>query len=150
MKNMISRGSAKCMNQGLGLLILRVVLGIIFIAHGWQKMQMMDEMIGFFGAMGIPAFWVYVVTYGELLSGIAMVLGIFTRLAGYVISIIMIGATLALKYKLGIGFFGGYELTLGLLASALCISLSGPGMLALGKKLCGCGSCQMCGDVKKA
>ncbi len=147
---MLSKCSAKCMNPGLGLLILRVVLGIIFIAHGVQKLQMMDQMIGFFGTVGISAFWVYVATYGELLSGIAMVLGIFTRLAGYIIVIVMIVATLVLKYKLGVGFFGGYEVTLALLASALCISLSGPGMFALGKTVCGCGWCEICGDTKKA
>jgi putative oxidoreductase len=146
----ISKGSAACMNPGLGLLILRVVLGGIFIAHGWQKIQMMDQMIGFFETIGLSAFWVYVATYGELLAGIAMVLGIFTRLAGYIIAIIMIVATVILRFKLGVGFFGGYELTVALLASAVCVALSGPGMFALGKKLCGCGVCHMCGGAKQA
>ena len=149
MKNMLSKCSEKCMNPGLGLFILRVVLGGVFIAHGVQKIQMMDQMIGFFKTVGISSFWVYADTYGELLAGIAMVLGIFTRIAGYIIGIIMIVASLVLVYKLGVGFFGGYEVTLGFFASALCISLAGPGKFALGKKLCGCGCCQICGDVKK-
>jgi putative oxidoreductase len=136
----------KCMNSHASLFILRVVLGAIFIAHGWQKIGMMDGVIGFFGSLGISAIFAYIVAYGELLAGIAMVLGVFTRLAGYLISAIMIGAIIVIKYK--VGFIGGYELDLILLASALTISMSGPGMYATGKKVCGCNSCEMCGDKK--
>lgn len=146
----IEKGKAVYTNPNLGLFILRAVLGGIFIAHGLQKIQMMNDMIGFFGTLGLSAFWVYVATYGELLAGIAMVLGIFTRLAGYIISIIMIVATTILVTKLGVGFFGGYELTVALLASAICIALTGPGAFSLGRKVCGCGTCHMCGGAAKS
>lgn len=145
--NIFSKCSSKCMNPRFGLLILRVVLGAIFIAHGWQMISMINGVIGFFGSLGLSAFWAYIVAYGQLLSGIAMLLGIFTRIAGYIISIIMIVAINIVTFK--IGLIGGYELNLILLASALCIAISGPGMWALGKKFCGCVTCDMCGDVKR-
>ncbi len=159
-KMMKSWGGKKC-----GLLILRVVLGVIFIAHGWMKIHNMDGTEAFFGSLGFATFWAGIVAWTEFLSGIGMVLGIFTRLAGFLLVIIM--AVVIFKLKWAGGLMGnagmqGFEYELMLLASALTIALSGPGRWALGPCVCGCckkGTCKgkgcvchmMCGsDCKSA
>lgn len=127
-----------------GLFILRVVFGIIFIAHGWAKIGNMDGTIGFFSSLGLPVFTAYLVAWVEFLGGIAVLLGIFSRIAAYLLAITMVVAIFLVKIKAG--FLGGYELDLILLASALVIAWSGAGPYSVSGKVCGCGSCGMCGN----
>lgn len=139
MKKMFER------RPGVGLLVLRIVLGVVFIAHGYGKLKGIDGVIGFFGSIGLSPMWAYLVSWVELLSGVAMVAGIFTEIAGYLIAIVMLVAIFMVKAKFG--FVGGYELDLILLASALAVAWSGPGMLAVPMKkyrMGGCDNCDMC------
>lgn len=127
-----------------GLFLLRVVLGIIFIAHGWAKVSGMEGTIGFFASLGLPAFAAYVVAYVEFLGGIAVLLGVFSRIAAYLLAVTMVVAIFLVKIKAG--FLGGYELDLILLASALVVAWSGAGPYSVSSKVCGCGDCGMCGN----
>lgn len=115
----------KYKNPDLGLLLIRLGLGIIFIAHGWQKFGAMDGTIAFFGSLGLPAVVAYLISTIELLGGIALVLGIYTQWAGLLIALLMVGAIYLVKFKMGL--IGGYELDLGLLIAALNIFFTGPG-----------------------
>jgi putative oxidoreductase len=118
--------NCKCLdNPDAVLLAVRLVLAAVFIAHGWQKFQNMDGTIQFFGGVGLPAIVAYLVALGELGSGIAMLLGVWTHWAGKVIMLIMIGAIVFVKYSKGL--VGGYELEFALFASALVVSAMGPG-----------------------
>jgi putative oxidoreductase len=118
-----------------GLLVLRVVVGVTFIAHGYLKFGKlgMPGTIGFFTNIGVPApalaAWFAVLV--EMVGGLALVLGIFTLPFGLALVIDMIGA---ITYgKRGGGFFApkGFELELNLLAASLALALSGPGMFSL-------------------
>lgn len=115
-------------NQDLGLLILRLAVGVIFIAHGWAKFSGMEDTIAFFAQLGMPALFAYAVAAIELVAGIALVVGIYTDLAALLIAGIMVVALVYVKmvtFKLGL--LGGYELDLILLAGALTIMFVGPG-----------------------
>ena len=126
---------------GWALLIARLVLGVIFIAHGGQKLFEMGvgQVAGFFEGVGIPlpAFFAWVVSLTELFGGIAVLIGLFTRYAAVGIAIVMVVAIFTVKLKVGlIGARGpGYELDLALLALALALVLAGPGKLSLEKIL---------------
>lgn len=109
----------------LGLLLIRVGLAVVFIAHGWQKFAAMDKTIGFFGTLGFGAFFAYLVAAIELLGGIAMLVGIGTHYAGLALAAVMVAAIYLVKYNKG--FLGGYEFDLTLLLAALGITLTGPG-----------------------
>ncbi len=117
--------------------ILRIILGIAFILHGWPKWQNIDGVVGFFATLGSPAFMAYVVAFVELVGGIAILLGIFTRYASALIAIDMIGATWLVKSKVGFIAQGacGAELDLAFLAIALSLMLLGAGKLSLEKAL---------------
>ncbi len=131
------RGEKTC--EGWGLFVLRVVTGIIFAVHGYQKLSGGIEMVGgFFASLGIPAalFFAYVVTFVELLGGIALIIGLFTRWASILLAINMIAALFLVH--IGNGFYvskGGYEFVLILLAATVALFLEGSGCCAVsGKK----------------
>lgn len=127
---MCSHGE-KCKGMCLqaGLLLIRLGLGVVFLAHGIQKLQGIDGVIGFFGKIGLPAFMAWAVAILETLAGAAMLLGVFTGFAGVVIAIIMIGAIFTAKKAAP--FMGGWEFDLVLLTSALGVALLGPGKYAV-------------------
>jgi uncharacterized membrane protein YphA (DoxX/SURF4 family) len=142
----------KCAHPALGLFLLRVALGVIFIAHGWAKLQNMDGTIGFFSGLGIPAFFAYVVAWVEFLGGIAVLLGIWTHLAGSLLAVVMLVALyLKITGAFGAqasGLMGGYEIDFILLASALCVTFSGTGKYAMKGGCCGGASCENCETCK--
>lgn len=121
--------------SGWGPTILRVVVGLTFFLHGWQKMQGgIDGVAGFLATLGIPAagFFAYVVTYVEFLGGIALILGLFTHWAAKLLAIDMLVALFTVH--IGNGFFvseGGVELVLILLGALIAIMASGPGLCAI-------------------
>lgn len=142
MKNILCCCSCSEKSREYGLLVLRVVTGIAFALHGWQKLSGGIEGVGgFFGSLGIPAalFFAYVVTFVEFIGGIALILGFLTRIASGLLGIVMIVALFLVH--LPNGFFvggGGYEYVLVLLSAVIALSLAGPGAFALEKK-CKCG-----------
>lgn len=75
-----------------GLLVLRIGLGIIFIVSGWMKVSNMHSTVGFFATIGFGAFWAYLASIVELLGGIAVLLGVFTRISAALLAIVMIVA----------------------------------------------------------
>ena len=81
------------MNSKYASLILRVVVGGIILKEGVSKVSNIDGVIGFFSQLGLPSFTVYLVAYGELLGGIALIIGFYSRLAALLCMPIMLGAT---------------------------------------------------------
>jgi putative oxidoreductase len=140
---MKSKFSMSC--KEWGMFILRLVVGAVFIAHGWSKLQNLPMIVGFFGSLGLAPFFAYLVAWTEFVSGIALLVGIFTRLAGYLVAIVMVCAIYFAKFKMG--FLGGYELELTLLASALALAWNGPGKVSVAKMVCGCDNCMLCGGA---
>ncbi|MGB8955926.1 MAG: DoxX family protein [Tumebacillaceae bacterium] len=110
--------------NNLGLTLLRVVLGAIFLAHGIQKMQSgLDKIAGFFGSVGVPSWLAYPVGYIEVIGGIVLILGLGTRVVSALLAVIMVGATVSVKLQNGL--VGGYELELMLFAVSAFFVLSG-------------------------
>lgn len=107
----------------IGQVIIRVVLGLTFFIHGLVKFQGgIANTAGYFDSLGIPGFMAYVVAVIELLGGIAMVLGIGTRVVSILFAIIMLGAIFTAKLSLGFlgnGQMAGYELDVALLAMSI-------------------------------
>lgn len=124
----------------VSLLIIRVFLGVTFLFHGMAKFQMgLGNVAGWFESIGIIGFLGYVVAFIELFGGIALILGIGTRIISTLIGLVLLGAIFTVK--LPIGFIGaeaaGYELDLALLAMAAVLVISGSQLLALDNKLFG-------------
>lgn len=122
---------------------LRFGLGVIFIAHSLQKA------FGMFGGNGIPGlekflgslgfaptiFWAYLVAYTELIGGLCVVLGVYTRIASALLAILI--AVAAFKVHIAKGFFlsgGGFEYTFLIFCAAVALVISGGGTLSITKK----------------
>ena len=124
------------------LLISRIIVGVVFIAHGSQKF------FGAFGGPGLSGFVHmlgpigYLVAIGEFFGGLGLVLGFLSRFSAASIIVIMIGAIAMVHGKFGffmnwMGQQGGEGFEYHLLAIAVLSSIliAGPGRFAIGRFL---------------
>ncbi|MFP5115835.1 DoxX family protein [Bacillaceae bacterium C204] len=124
----------------IGLLIIRLVIGILFVGHGAQKL------FGWFGGYGLKGTGGWFESIGmkpgvtmalfaglaELIGGILFALGLLTPLAGILIAGTMVMAIVKVHAPNGLwSTSNGYEYNLTLLAVAIGIALIGPGQYAL-------------------
>jgi putative oxidoreductase len=128
----------------VSLLLLRIIVGAIFAAHGAQKLfgvwggYGLSKTVQFMGPLGYP------VTIGEFFGGLGLVFGFLTRFSGASLIVIMVGAIATVHGKNGF-FMGkgpdslmrdaGFEYNLALIGLLLPILLAGPGQYSIGRFL---------------
>jgi len=134
-------------NPGIALLLLRLVVGIVFLNHGLGKLLGppfagggMDGWIAFATQIGLPSpvalAWLWVAI--ETLGGLALILGTGTGVAGLLLAVGMLVAIVKVHLTHGFDVFRygdpnarGYEYSLTLFVASLAIAIGGPGILAL-------------------
>ena len=108
---------------------MRVVIGVIFIAHGSGKFG--PGFTGFLtGSLGLPAEMQIPIALAELVPGILLLLGILTRISASLLSIVMFGAIFYVKQAGSLTGDRGFELDLILLAACLVVIVAGPGRVS--------------------
>jgi putative oxidoreductase len=131
--------------------ILRLVLGVVFFAHGSQKMLGWFGGYGFTGTMGfftgglhIPAPFAFLAIAAEFFGGIGLLLGLLTRIAAFGIAVNMIVAILTVHLQFG--FFAnwtgqqkgeGFEFHLLVLAITTFLMIKGGGAFSVDRQLAG-------------
>lgn len=131
-------------NKNIGLLILRLVIGAIFIMAGWAKVSNMEATIAMFAGMGFNAFWTYVASYVELLGGISLVVGYGSKIASALLSVTMIVAI----YKVQAGGMMAVMAPLAILGATLALFFTGSGKYGFGSD-CGCPTKDGCCPLEK-
>lgn len=118
------------------ILVLRLVLGLIFIAHGFRKLKNFSGTVSWLGGEGFKPGWLWapIVTATELGGGILILLGLFLQPVALLVTINMMVAFLY-NIKKKKPFIGSLELDLILIASLLLLSTLGNGFFALGSSL---------------
>ncbi len=119
-----------------GPTVLRIALGIIFLAHSaYLKVFIftIGGTVGFFESLGLPGFLAYAVLLAETMGGILLILGVRVREAALILSAVSLGATWAHS---GAGWLftntgGGWEYPLFLAIASFSVALMGPGALAI-------------------
>lgn len=131
--------------QDLGLLVLRVAVGVLLIGHGLQKV------FGWWGGPGLDGFrdslndvgfrhadiLTYVAAGGQIAAGVLLVIGLFTPVAaagalGYLVTSVLAEATIAhQEARLSAFLTDGHEYQLVLLCAVAAIILVGPGRYGL-------------------
>jgi uncharacterized membrane protein YphA (DoxX/SURF4 family) len=127
---------AWCHNKSIGLLLLRVALGSFFIAHGLTKFKNMDMIVRFFDSLGFHSpLWAKFVATGEVLSGVALILGAFLWPAALFITGLMLVAIWKVTSKVPgdglINFINGWGREAIYASAALCIAWCGAGRWSL-------------------
>ncbi|ABX03118.1 MAG TPA: DoxX family protein [Herpetosiphon sp.] len=120
---------------GFGIAILRIVVGFIFFMHGLDKFNGgIEGTAGFLTSLGIPAptFMAILLIATELIGGIMLMLGLFTRYVAVAEAIAMVVALVTVHLDAGFSSReGGYEYVLALIAASVALVLLGSGSLAL-------------------
>lgn len=120
--------------QPFGALVMRLALGAIMFAHGYQKVIPHDALYGFthmVGHMGLPSWLGYVSAFTEFFGGMLLIIGLFTRVAAFLVVIDMAVAIDKVHLHHGIMASNGYAFPMACLALALMLVFTGGGALAL-------------------
>lgn len=99
-----SAGSPTC-NPHIGIAILRIGIGLIFLFSGVSKLITLEVTTFMFAQIGLAAYWVYIVSILEAVGGLFLVLGFMTRYSSIVLGIIMLVATV-IQFRFGGGVMG--------------------------------------------
>lgn len=129
MNNLVNANSAQ--------VLLRIAFGVLLLAHGLLKVLDfgIEGTVGFFGSLGLPAIVAYLVMAGEVLGGVALIVGFRVRTVALLSLPIMLGA---LWVHSGAGWLfsnkgGGWEFPLLLVVLAVVIALQGGGTCPISK-----------------
>ena len=131
--------------------VIRVALGVVFFAHGAQKVfgwfggYGLKGTTGYFVSIGLPLPVAYAACFLELLGGVGLLLGLFTRLAALAIIAMMAGAIAKvhwphgffINWELAPGKGHGLEANLTFIAMAVACVIAGGGALSLDALLMG-------------
>jgi uncharacterized membrane protein YphA (DoxX/SURF4 family) len=125
-------------NKSFGLLVIRVIIGAIFVVHGYEKLGAMSMIAGFFSTLGFAPFLAYLVAWVEFLGGISLIIGYGSKIASALLAIVMLTAIVKVHAVNGFSAANnGYEFPLALLAATVGLLYTGPGRYSLGSA-CGC------------
>ena len=118
--------------NNVGLFILRLAIGVIFLYHSWPKLKnskMMSQ------AMGMSSGRVLIIGAVELVCALGMILGVYTQLSALLLAVVMVGA---IDYKITKWHFPfdamdkiGWEFDLILLAANIAVLLGGGGSIGI-------------------
>lgn len=118
-----------------GIFLLRLALGIMFLAHGFTKLFVFTPAgtAGFFASIGFAGWLAYPVIAFEIIAGFALILGVYARLFA-IVAVVQLFVASTVHFGNGWGFSnpnGGWEYPIFLTVAAAVIALAGDGALAL-------------------
>jgi putative oxidoreductase len=130
--------------QPWALTLIRLVLGVSMLVHGWEKLipagglHRSDPLAGveafnhYVVGLGLPYWLGYVSVATEFLGGLLLLLGLLTRFIGLLVAVNMLVALVQVNRHHG---YSGSEYTLALIAMALMLLAAGSGAMSLDRRL---------------
>jgi putative oxidoreductase len=118
--------------QPLALLVMRLALSAVMVAHGYQNLfRHLHEHVRFVASLGIPAWLGYVSSFAEFAGGLLVLVGLFTRAAAFALCIDLIVAIWKVNWHNGLTGDHGYEFPLALATLAFALIFLGGGPIAM-------------------
>lgn len=118
--------------SGTGLLLLRIVVGIIFISSGWNHFT---NPLKRSRDIGMSTEFTFILGIGEFLSAICIIFGLFIQIGSFILMMVMGGAIYFKIFKWNIGFYNeekyGWHYDLLIFSSLTVIFLTGGGKYVL-------------------
>ncbi|MCX2739904.1 DoxX family protein [Pontibacter sp. M82] len=121
------------------MLVLRVSIGVMFILHGWPKLnggperwEAIGQTMELFSIGVAPVFWGFMAAFAEVVGGALLIMGMLFRPAVFLLLITMAVATV--KHVLGGDGFGGYSHALEAAFLFLSLLFIGPGKYSFDHK----------------
>jgi uncharacterized membrane protein YphA (DoxX/SURF4 family) len=142
MTTFINKMSRSFYNYSLGLLVIRIALGVLFFTHGLAKVEELSQVSAMFVHLGFFPWVGFFIAWLELIGGIALILGVATRYVAFGFAIEMLVATNIVGFAHGIGI----EFVLAFVS--LGLSLTGSGVYSIFRMEClNCGGVFCKGDT---
>lgn len=115
-----------------GVLVLRVIFGLVFIAHGWPKLKNLKQTHVWFESIGFKpgVLWGTIAAVLETVGGLLLVLGLLTQIVSILLAIQILVAVIW-RIKSSHQFIGGYELDILLIAVGIVFAVNGGASFAL-------------------
>ena len=115
---------------------LRAALGILFLAHAGLKLFVFTPAgtAQFFGSLGLPGPLAYLVILAEIIGGIALIAGVYSRIVALALIPILLGAIVTVHGPAGFFFTnpnGGWEFLALWIVGLIAVALLGDGAYAL-------------------
>jgi putative oxidoreductase len=136
--------SASLRQVNAGLAILRGVVGVVFVAHGAQKLFVygLPGVTGAFEGMGVPMAGLVGpgVAFLEFAGGLALIAGLVTRVAAAGLAATMLGAMVLVHLPAGFFLPNGVEFVLTLFGAALVLAVTGAGAWSVDARIARSGS----------
>jgi putative oxidoreductase len=116
--------------------VIRVALGILFLAHAGLKLFVFTPAgtVQFFGSLGLPGPLAYLVILAEIVGGLALIAGVYSRIAAVALIPILLGAIFTVHGPAGFFFSnpkGGWEFLALWIVGLIAVALLGDGAYAL-------------------
>lgn len=141
MKKLVNQTSRFFYSPAFGLLLIRVAVGLLFLLHGWSKISNMPGTLTMLMHFGLAPFLIYFISWLELIGGLALILGIATRIFGFLFGIEMLVAVVLFGAMRGFSpSLFGFEFVLSLVSFG--IALAGSGAYSVYKM-----ECKHCGGL---
>ena len=125
-------------NPEIAAFLLRVAMGVLFLAHAGLKILVFTPAgtAGFFESLGLPGAFAYAVIAAELVGGVALILGVWTRHVSLALLPIILGAIYTAHWSAGFFFSnqgGGWEFPAFWAIALIVQALLGDGAFALSR-----------------
>jgi uncharacterized membrane protein YphA (DoxX/SURF4 family) len=128
MQHSIEKMSAFCFRPALGLLLVRLATGYVFLMHGYAKVTNLAMVTGMMTHFGLPAWLGIFVAWLEVIGGVALILGIATRAFAVALGIEMVVAIFLTGFSRG---FSPHEFEMVLALNSFALALAGSGKYRL-------------------
>ena len=147
MKKAINKMSRFCYQPSLGLLLIRLAIGLVFFMHGWTKIHNVTMVTGMMVHLGVvaPTFFGAFISWFEVVGAVALILGVLTRVFAVALGIEMLCAI----FLTGIGSgYQSHEFEIVLMLVSFGIALAGSGRYSVYRMECRkCGG-MLCGGIE--